>query len=499
MDLIQNLLLGASVALTPSNLLYCLLGCFLGTIIGVLPGIGPVATISMLLPVTYSLGPTTSIIMLAGIYYGAQYGSSTTAILINTPGESSSLMTCLDGHQLTKQGKAGLAIFTAGISSFIGGIMAVLAMALFADFIGNLVFEFSPAEYCAIMLLGFLSISAVVTGNVINGIGMACVGILLGCVGTDINSGTVRFSGGFYTITDNIPFATLAIGLFGVSEVLWELTQTKRVTFKLSATKFKINLTDLKLIIPPSIRGSLVGIFTGIIPGGGVTLSSFIAYAFEKKTNKTESNVGFGNGRLEGVAAPEAANNSAAQVGFIPLLTLGLPENAVMALMLAALMINGITPGPMLISSSPEIFWGIAISMLIGNLVLVILNIPLVNIWTKLLLIPTNILYPLILLACCYGAYSVNGNIGDIGLVIIFGLLGLAFKYLSMEPAPLILGFILGPQFEENLRRQLSLSMGDFSPFYTRPISATILVIGALFLVYGLAKMGKRTIIQNSA
>lgn len=487
MDIISNLAMGFETAFTLTNLLYCLLGCLLGTVIGVLPGLGPIATISMLLPLTYNIGPTTSIIMLAGIYYGAQYGGSTTAILLNTPGEASSVMTCIDGNALTKQGRAGIAILTAGIASCIAGLIATIVIAVFSSSISELAFKFGPAEYCAMMLLGLVSVSVLTTGDIVKGIAMALLGILIGVVGTDVNSGAQRFVFGIPDLADGIGFANVAVGVFGIAEAIKNLTtknppQLYRGDIKLWPTK-----EEIKRMIPSSLRGTGVGIFTGLIPGGGAALSSFAAYIFDKKVSKNTHE--FGHGAVEGVAAPEAANNAAAQAGFIPLLSLGIPENAVMALMLGALMINGVQPGPSLIERQPELFWGLTVSMLIGNILLFMLNVPLVKIWVQLIRIPAKILYPIVLAVCAFGLYSVNNNINDIWIAVGFGALGYVFIVLDLEPAPLMLGLVLGPMLEEYFRRQMSLSQGSWMPFVERPISATILFIVFGFLIFGFYKM----------
>jgi putative tricarboxylic transport membrane protein len=489
-DILGNLLLGISTAFSVNNILYCTLGCIIGTIIGVLPGIGPVATISMILPVTYGLGPTTSIIMLAGIYYGAQYGGSTTAILLNTPGEASSVMTCIDGNQMTKNGEAGKAIIAAGVASFIAGCIATIFIAAFSIPLSNFALKFGPTEYCSLMLLGFISISILTSGDMINGIGMAVLGILFGIVGTDINSGVNRFTYGWPDLVDGIGFANIAVGVFGIAEIIRVLTSKEKSTLYQDNIKLIPTWKDICSIIPASLRGTVVGSFSGILPGGGAAISSFAAYAIEKKVSPNRDM--FSQGAIEGVAAPEAANNAAAQTGFIPLLSLGIPENAVMSLMLAALMLNGIQPGPDIIVRQPELFWGLIVSMLIGNTVLLILNVPFVHVWVQLIKIPYKILYPLIILVCGFGIYSVNNNINDIYITLAFGVLGYIFILLDLEPAPMMMGLVLGPMLEEYFRRLMMISRGNFTPFIEHPISLGILIIMAIILVFGLIKNTKK-------
>jgi putative tricarboxylic transport membrane protein len=486
MDSINYLISGFSVALTWTNLYWCFIGCLLGTLIGVLPGIGPVATISILLPMTYGTSPTTSIIMLAGIYYGAQYGGSTTAILLNTPGEVSSVMTCVDGNLMTKQGRAGVAILTAGISSFIAGILTIAVMSVFVVPISELAFKFGPAEYSSLMLLGLVSASILTQKDFIKGLAMACLGVLLGLVGTDINTGVARFTFGWAELYDGIGFAIVAIGLFGIAESLRSLTtsnppQLYRGKISLWPTK-----DDMKKMIPASLRGTFVGVITGMIPGGGASLSSFAAYMAEKHANKAAK---LGTGAIEGVAAPEAANNASAQIGFIPLLSFGVPENAVMALMLSVLIMNGIHPGPNLVTEHVDLFWGLIASMFIGNIILIILNVPLVGLWVQIIRIPRFVLYPFVLVICAIGIYTINNNLNDILIAMCFGFIGLFFNWLELEPAPLILGLVLGPMLEEQFRRQMLLTRGDWMPFIERPISLGILLILVTFVIYGIFRL----------
>lgn len=490
MDLINNLSLGFNVALTMSNLLYCFAGVLLGTLIGVLPGLGPVATISMLLPLTYALGPIPSIIMLAGIYYGSQYGGSTTSILLNTPGEVSSVMTCVDGNKLTQQGKGGSAIVIAGLSSFIAGCIATVLIGTMSPPLSELAFKLGPAEYCLIIVLGFVSVGILTTGDMIKGVSMALVGILLGLIGTDINTGLERFSFNVPDLLDGVGFATVAVGVFGIAEIIKNVSskeETKLFQGKISLIPSK---EDLIRMLPSSIRGSFVGVFFGLVPGGGAAMSSYAAYAIDKKVSKYKDE--FGKGAIEGVAAPEAANNAAAQSGFIPLLSLGIPENAVMALMLGALYLTGVQPGPGIVDKQPELFWGLIASMFIGNALLIILNVPLVRIWIQLIKIPYHLLYPAILAVCCIGVYSINNNPNDVLLVAIFGMLGYLFVVLDLEPAPLMLGLILGPMFEEYFRRTLAISQGSFSVFIERPISQVLLVILSFVVIFGIIRLFKK-------
>ena len=481
--------MGLSVAGTFTNLAYCLLGALIGTLIGVLPGLGPTATISMLLPMTYALGPIPSIIMLSGIYYGSQYGGSTTSILLNTPGEASSVMTCVDGHEMTKRGQAGVAIFTAGFASFIAGCIATILIAAFSPPLSKLAFLFGPAEYCMLMAFGFVTVGILTTGDLIRGIGMALVGILIGFVGTDLATGQSRYTFGIIDLEDGIGFVTIAIGIFAIGEIAKNIASNA----EMKAYSGKIALfptwEQFKRIIPASIRGGMVGSFFGLIPGGSAAISSYAAYALDKKVSKHKDE--FGKGAIEGVAAPEAANNAASQTGFIPLLSFGLPENAVMALMLGALIINGVQPGPGMLDKQPALFWGLVVSMLIGNIMLLILNVPLVKLWVQIVRIPYHILYPVIIAVCCIGAYSVNNNANEVMLIGLFGFFGYVFNVLDLEPAPLMLGLVLGPMFEEYFRRQLAITSGDFTPFVTRPISLAILCLMGTVVAYSVWKMIK--------
>ena len=480
--LLSNLALGFSVAFTPEALLYCLIGCLLGTLIGVLPGIGPVATIAMLLPATFTLAPELSLIMLAGIYYGAQYGGSTTAILVNLPGESSSVVTALDGYQMARQGKAGTALGIAALGSFFAGCVATLLLAAAAPPLAQIAFKFGPAEYFSLMTLGLIAAVVLAHGSVIKAIGMILLGLLFGLVGTDVNSGMARFNFSIPELSDGIGFVAVAMGVFGFAEIIKNLEQVEeREIFVNKVGRLLPSIRDVKEAFPAVLRGTGLGSLLGILPGGGAVLASFSAYTLEKKIAKDSSQ--FGKGDIRGVAAPESANNAAAQTSFIPLLTLGIPPNPVMALMVGAMTIQGIQPGPQVMSEKPQLFWGMIVSMWIGNLMLVILNLPLIGMWIKLLTVPYRLLYPAILVFCCIGVYSLSNSPFDVVITAGFGLVGYLFLKLDCEPAPLLLGFILGPMMEENLRRAMLLSRGDAMTFVTRPLSATLLAIALLLLV----------------
>ncbi len=481
-ELLSNLALGFSVALTLNNLLYCFIGCILGTLIGVLPGIGPIATIAMLLPATFTLPPESSLIMLAGIYYGAQYGGSTTAILVNLPGESSSVVTALDGYQMARQGRAGVALTTAALASFFAGTVATVLLAVAAPPLAQIAFKFGPAEYFSLMVLGLIAAVVLAHGSVIKAIGMILLGLLLGLVGTDVNSGMARFSFGIPELSDGIGFVAIAMGVFGFAEIIKNLEQGEaREVFTNKVTSLWPTKKDVKDAYPAVLRGTTLGSLLGILPGGGAVLGAFSAYTLEKKIAKDASK--FGKGDIRGVAAPEAANNAAAQTSFIPLLTLGIPPNPVMALMVGAMIIQGIQPGPQVMTERPNLFWGMIVSMWIGNLMLVILNLPLIGMWIKLLKVPYRLLYPAILVFCCIGVYSLSNSPFDVLMTALFGFIGYLFVKLDCEPAPLLLGFILGPMMEENLRRAMLLSRGDPTTFVTRPLSATLLFVSLLLLI----------------
>ena len=485
MDLFSNLALGFGVALTPINLLYALVGCVLGTLIGVLPGIGPVATIAMLLPATYALPPVSALIMLAGIYYGAQYGGSTTAILVNLPGESSSVVTCIDGYQMARQGRAGPALAAAGLGSFFAGCVGTLILAAFAPVLTQLAFQFGPAEYFSLMVVGMIGAVVMASGSLVKAIAMIVLGLLLGLVGTDVNSGVARFAFDIPELSDGIGFVAIAMGVFGYGEIISNLAQPEhtREVFTSKVQGLWPTRQDLKDMTPAVLRGTALGSLLGVLPGGGALLASFASYALEKKVKGKPGEVPFGQGNIRGVAAPESANNAGAQTSFIPMLTLGIPPNAVMALMVGAMTIHNIQPGPQVMTSNPELFWGLIASMWIGNLMLVVLNLPLIGVWIKLLSVPYRWLFPAIVLFCAIGVYTTNNSTFDIWLVAAFGFIGYVFKKLDMEPAPLLLGFILGPMMEENLRRALLISRGDPTIFVNAPISLTFLVAAALLLL----------------
>ena len=481
-QLFSNLALGFATAATAQNLMYCFIGVALGTLIGVLPGIGPLATIAMLLPATYKMSdPTSALIMLAGIYYGAQYGGSTTAILVNLPGESSSVVTTLDGYQMARKGRAGAALSIAAIGSFFAGTVATFMLAAFAPPLAELAFKFGPAEYFALMVLGLIAAVVLAHGSVLKALCMVVFGLLLGMIGTDVNSGVARFSFEIPELSDGIEFAVVAMGMFGFAEIILNLEQKEnREVFTNKVGKLLPTMAEFKRSIMPMIRGTALGSVLGILPGGGAVLASFATYAMEKKISKHPEE--FGKGAIEGVAGPESANNAGAQTSFIPMLTLGIPTTPVMALMVAAMMIHNIQPGPQVMSSNPKLFWGLIASMWVGNLMLVILNLPMIGIWIKLLTVPYRVLYPAILLFCCIGAYSINNNVFDVFMTIPFAVLGYIFKKLDCEPAPLLLGFVLGKLMEEYLRRAMTISRGDPSVFLTRPLSLGLLIAAAILL-----------------
>ena len=492
MDLFNNLMLGFSVALHWNNILYCLVGCLLGTLIGVLPGIGPIATIAMLLPATFVLPPVSALIMLAGIYYGAQYGGSTTAILVNLPGEVSSVVTCLDGYQMARKGQAGKALGIAALASFFAGTVATFLIAGFAPPLAELALKFGPADYFSLMVLGLIAAVVLAHGSVIKAIAMIILGLLMGLIGTDVNSGVARYSFGLPELIDGLGIGTVAMGMFGFSEIIRNLEQgEEREVFTKSVTGLWPNWSDIKQAFPATVRGTILGSMLGILPGGGPVLGSFSAYTLEKKMAKDPSR--FGKGAIEGVAAPESANNAAAQTSFIPLLTLGIPSNPTMALMIGAMIIHGIQPGPQIMTAKPELFWGMIASMWVGNFLLVVLNLPLIGMWVKLLTVKYDYLFPAILIFCCIGVYSISNAWMDVLLAALFGFIGYVFIKLETEPAPLLLGFVLGPMMEENLRRALLLSRGDPAVFFQRPISLTLLIIsGGLLLMMAAPSISKK-------
>jgi TctA family transporter len=481
--LLGNLAMGFGIAFSPVNVFYAFVGSLVGTLIGVLPGIGPVATIAMLLPLTYGLPTVTALIMLAGIYYGASYGGSTTAILVNLPGEMSSVITVLDGYKMARQGRAGAALCIAALGSFFAGCVATLVIAAFAPFLADAALKFDAAEYFSLMVLGLVSAIVLAHGSILKAILMTFLGLLFGMIGTDVNTGTARFSFGVPELVDGIGFVAMTMGLFAFAEIATNLEQTEGER-KLNAEQISriwISWQEFKQSFPAILRGTALGSILGILPGGGATLSSFASYTVEKKLAKDPSR--FGNGAIEGVAGPESANNAGAQTSFIPMLTLGIPSNAVMALMAGALIIHDIQPGPQIMTQTPDLFWGLIASMWIGNVALVILNLPLIGIWIRLLKVPYRLLYPMIILCCTIGAFSSNNNMFDVWVAIVFGFFGYIFAKLECEPAPLLLGYILGPLLEENMRRALVLSRGDYTVFVTRPISLTMLLLAVALLI----------------
>jgi len=482
MDIIASLGLGFSVALDPMNILYCFIGVLLGTLVGVLPGIGPTATIAMLLPITFSLSPAAALIMLAGIYYGAQYGGSTTAILINLPGESSSAVTAIDGYQMAKQGRAGPALATAALGSFFAGTVATVLVAFFAPPLARAALNFGAAEYFALIVLGLLVSIALAHGSILKALAMIVLGLLLGMVGQDIYTGQPRFTLGVRELYSGLNFVSVAVGIFGVAEILRNLENEKNRDVMVKAVKnLWLTKDDFKRIAAPVLRGTALGSVLGILPGGGHILSSFASYSAEKRLSKHPEE--FGHGAIEGVAGPESANNAAAQTSFIPLLTLGIPAHPVMALMVGAFILQGITPGPNVINDQPALFWGIIASMWVGNVMLVLLNLPLIGLWVKLLSIPYRALFAAIVLFACIGCYSINQNVFDVYAIAFFGVLGYVLIRMDCEPAPLLLGFVLGPLLEEHLRRAMIISRGDPMTFLTRPLSATLLGLALLAVI----------------
>ena len=486
MDLFQNLVLGFSVALTLKNIVYCFAGTLIGTLVGVLPGIGAFTTIALLLPATYGLEPTTALIMLAGIFYGAQYGCSTSSILINIPGEASGVITVLDGYQMARQGKAGEALLVSALGSFFAGTLATMVIAAFAPPLANLALKFGPSEYFSLMVLGLVGAIVLARGSVVKAMSMAIIGLLFGLVGTDVSTGTQRFAFGIVLLYDGIDFTVIAMGVLGIAEIIANLEEAeeKRQSYAVSGKGLGIwhlSREDFRRAWPAVVRGSFIGSALGILPGGGALISSFASYTVEKKLSKEPER--FGKGAIEGLAGPESANNAGAQTSFIPMLTLGLPSNVVMALMIGALMIHNIQPGPQVMTNNPDLFWGLIASMWVGNLMLVVLNLPLIGIWVKLLTVKYRLLFPAILAICCIGVYTVSNQSFLVSVMALFGALGYLFVKLEFELAPLLLGFILGPMFEENLRRAMTISHGSPAVFFTRPLSLSLLIAAFLLLV----------------
>jgi TctA family transporter len=483
MEFFSNLATGFSVALTPINLAFAFVGCLVGTLVGVLPGIGPVATVAMLLPLTFYLEPVSGLIMLAGIFYGAQYGGSTTAILVNMPGETSSVVTCIDGHQMARKGRAGAALAVAALGSFFAGCFSTLLIALFSPPLAKVGQSFGAPEYFSLMVLGLIAAVVLAHGSIVKAVAMVILGLLLGLVGTDGNTGGQRFTFGANLLADGIGFVPLAIGVFGLGEVIANLIRPGErrdlLTSKISG--LWLTMQEFRQAWPATVRGTMIGSVLGVLPGGGATLSAFAGYVLEKKVARDPSR--FGKGAIEGVAGPESANNAGAQTSFIPMLTLGIPGNAVMALMIGALTIHGIQPGPQVMTERPTLFWGMVASMWIGNLMLVIINLPLIGLWVQLLKVPYRVLYLAILLFCAIGVYTLNNSAFEVMLTAGFGVLGYVLMRLECEPAPMLLGFVLGPLMEENLRRAMRISSGDPMIFINRPISLGLLIAALLLLL----------------
>ena len=484
MELLANLALGFETAFSPINLVYCFLGVFLGTLIGVLPGIGALAAVSMLLPVTFYIPPTTALIMLAGIYYGAEYGGSIASILLNLPGTPSAAVTCLDGYPMSREGRAGVALLMTTLASFVGASFGILTLTAFAPMLAEVALAFGPTEYFSVMVLGLIAAAAITQGSALKGLAMVGLGVLVGCIGTDINTGIPRYTFGNPNLFDGISLVALAMGLFGISEVIASIRSRSGAGLpqKVSFRSMLPTREDWRRSVAPMARGTGIGAFFGALPGTGQTIASFISYAFEKRVSRTPER--FGKGAIEGISAPEAANNAAAQTAFIPTLTLAIPGSATMALILGALLIHGITPGPGLMTRYPDMFWGLVVSFWIGNILLVLLNIPLIGLWIRILRIPYQFLYPTIIVLICIGVYTVNNSIFDVGLALGFGVLGYGMRLLHFEPAPLLIGFVLGPMIEENFRRAMLFSRGDYSTFITQPVSATMLGLAALLLAW---------------
>jgi TctA family transporter len=485
MDILANIALGLEVALTPTSLLYCFIGVLVGTFIGVLPGVGPLAAISMLIPITYHIDPASALIMLAGIWYGTAYGGATTSILLNIPGTTANAVTCLDGYPMAQQGRGGVALLLAALASFFGGTFGIILMMLFAPVIAQYALSFGPAEYFSLMLLGLVAASVVTDGSAIKGIAMVVFGIAVGTIGTDIYSGIPRFTFGTLELMEGVGLVALAMGLFGVTEVMFSVGITRSSAVNRDSVRFKaMRLTrdEAKGVAGAAVRGSGIGAFFGTLPGTGPAISAFMAYALEKRISRTPER--FGHGAPEGVVSPEAANNSADQTAFIPTLALGVPGSATMALMLSVLMIHGISPGPALMTDHPNIFWGLIMSFWIGNLMLLVLNIPLIGVWVRLLLMPYKLLYPAVLVFICIGTFSVHNTAFDIWLVVFFGVMGFVMRVLAFPAAPLLLGFVLGPLMEEHFRRAMLISGGDFLTFVQRPISGVVVGLTAILLIW---------------
>ncbi|MGE0719491.1 MAG: tripartite tricarboxylate transporter permease [Alphaproteobacteria bacterium] len=492
MELLDSLGLGFAVALKPINLAYCFAGVFVGTLIGVLPGIGPVAAMSLLLPASFAMPPESAIILMAGVYYGSMYGGSTTAILVNIPGEAASVVTCLDGYQMARQGRAGPALGIAAMGSFIAGTAAVVGLMLVAPWLARFALRFGPAEYFSLMVLGLSILAYLSHGSLTKALIMAAVGVVLGLVGLDSITAVPRLTFDRMELVDGLGLVPIVMGLFGVAEILVNLEQEmRREVFGRRIAGLWPGRDDWRRSAGPLARGSVLGFLLGILPGGGAVISSFLSYGIEKRLSRTPER--FGKGAIEGVAGPEAANNAAAGGGFIPLMTLGIPPNVVMALLLGAFVVHGLQPGPLLMTQNPAIFWGIVASMYLGNLMLLVLNLPLIGIWVRLLEVPYRVLFPMILMFCVVGVYTASGAVFDVWVMIGFGVLGWLMRRFGYEPAPLVLAFVLGPMLENNLRKALLLAQGDFTTFVERPISAVCLGLAALLLLSPLVpRMGAR-------
>lgn len=504
MDLLDYFIIGMDSALSLSNLWYCFVGVLLGTLVGVLPGIGALATIALLLPVTFHLDATNAIVMLAGVYYGSTYGGSTASILLNLPGTPSSAVACLDGYPMAQQGRAGIALFMTTIASFFGATVGIIILMLFSPSIAEIALKFGAPEYFAMMLLGLIAASTISTGSPLKGIAMVVLGVLVGVIGTDVNSGMARFSFGFPELTDGISLVAIAMGLFGIAEVIASVNRVRRGQVDRKSITFRSMIPtreDWKRSWMPMVRGSTIGSFFGALPGTGGTIASFMSYAVEKRVSKTPSR--FGKGAVEGITGPEASNNACDQTAFIPTLTLGIPGTVSMALMLGALMIHGITPGPQLMLEKPDLFWGLIMSFWIGNIMLLVLNIPLIGVWVRLLAVPYHLLYPAVMVLVCIGVFSINNSTFDVWIVAIFGTVGYVMRLLDFPPAPLLLGYVLGPLMEENVRRALLISRGDFMVFLERPISATFITITVVLLLWAIAsslrRPGKSSVLATAA
>jgi TctA family transporter len=485
MELINNLIMGLGVALSWSNLFYCFVGVSLGTLVGVLPGIGGLATIALLLPITFHLDAVNAIVMLAGVFYGSTYGGSTASILLNLPGTPSAAVACLDGYPMSRQGRAGVALLMTTVASFFGATVGIIILTLFSPVIAEFALKFGAPEYFAMMLLGLIAASTISTGSPIKGIAMVVLGVLIGLIGTDVNSGMSRFTLGFPELTDGISLVAIAMGIFGIAEVIASVNTVKVGQIDSKAITLRSMVPtrdDVRRSWMPMVRGSAIGSFFGALPGTGGTIASFMSYAVEKRVAKEPER--FGKGAIEGIMAPESANNACDQTAFIPTLTLGIPGSVTMALMLGALMIHGIAPGPTLITERADLFWGLIMSFWVGNIMLLVLNIPMIGIWVKILAVPYHLLYPAIMMLVCIGVFSLNNSTFDVWAVAAFGMFGYVMRLLDLQPAPLLLGFVLGPLMEENLRRALLISRGDFIVFLERPISGTFMAITAMLLAW---------------